>query len=1004
MLPPQTIDQLILTTDEQTYLTQLPQPLEISQPLTLPDFPEIERFKQAIAQILEGNYGTPEDFLYYLAQQKPHLWQNLQLSAILDQLVDEGVLFEHQKSGAQQCQRIMKQFGVAVCADAVGLGKTRLGAAVCKLFREENGQAKIAIIAAKKLHDNWKREMAELGFRSSDYELYNKNLMSRKGNFLDDFNRYGGPDVVLIDEAHEGIRNYSSRIHKTCLNIRKKDRQDNKERYFLLLTATPWNNRRDDIYNILTPFLTRPEGFKERNFPPELIDWFNNRDIGVESFTDNTDLFRQVYKELFLQRTRKMLKSATPDLNLYAKRQAVWLPVTFESSTEQALDQIFTEFESSLYIPSADPVRYLKGSTEKRSLLGNQRRFFLQRAESSMYALKLTIKNFSRKTQLVKERLLKLEPNADGLYQFLLWHYDFEKEKELNEWDDLTQNLGDEGSWEADEFEEEEDELDSDKEERRQQLRKSIELAIEQLRNNADEAQHIYNQIIQHCDYDLTHLANIQALLETEFIQDHKREEVTKTVRELVSQGHKVLLISTFSDTVLDYYQYMTQDPIISQSGIGMAVGGSKRYYNNGSQPRKFSPHNYHKKGQNTTGIKRQNLFKLFAPEASIKNPSERPKQEQQLQVLIGSETLSVGQNLQDADYLINIDVPYNPMTLEQRIGRIDRPKQHPVDTLTIYYANSESQLLRQASRLKTLNKKLVGTITEDNRIPTITSTKDLGASVYGDTLFDDEILPDYINFLESLVKARQIEQENLQEKVYNKQEKSQKTYSQNEILYSEELAKLVRKKGFDYQPNPLTLGTGNGQFPHTITILTVDYFGPNGELISDQQEIIYWNDLTEENDGYGQAISSAFITPDFSEVVSVQTIIEQSKTLYESLILLKQQRQKQLDTPETVDNVNITSERISRIQKRIQSLSSLPEGIDVRTIRGTLKKLNQNKTKRTVQKLLKDYTDGNQSNLETSIFTKEFVNDTARLSLVDFEAIKPINIKIKIHGLLMRM
>jgi superfamily II DNA or RNA helicase len=94
--------------------------------------------------------------------------------------------------------------------------------------------------------------MNELGFRDSDYELYNKNLMSRKGTgFIDDFNRYGGPDLVIIDEAHEGIRNYKNRIHKLCLQIRERDRASGRQRNFLLLTATPWNNRREDIYNIL---------------------------------------------------------------------------------------------------------------------------------------------------------------------------------------------------------------------------------------------------------------------------------------------------------------------------------------------------------------------------------------------------------------------------------------------------------------------------------------------------------------------------------------------------------------------------------------------------------------------------------------------------------------------------------------------------------------------------------------------------------------------------------
>ncbi|MGH2413797.1 MAG: helicase-related protein, partial [Microcystaceae cyanobacterium] len=223
-------------------------------------------------------------------------------------------------------------------------------------------------IAAKKLFPNWEREMTELGFKESDYELYNKNLMSLKGNrFLDEFNRYGGADLIVIDEAHEGIRNYRNRIHQICLQIRESDRASERQRHFLLLTATPWNNRREDIYNILSPFLSRPEGFKDLDFPPEVAFWFERRDAGVENFTDNTNLFRRTYRELFLQRTRQMLREATPDLNLYAKRVAQWLPVEFEPDTEQALDQIFTQFETNLYIPSADPIRYLKGSSEQRS-------------------------------------------------------------------------------------------------------------------------------------------------------------------------------------------------------------------------------------------------------------------------------------------------------------------------------------------------------------------------------------------------------------------------------------------------------------------------------------------------------------------------------------------------------------------------------------------------------------------------------------------------------------
>ncbi len=236
--PPQPITDFRLKDNAGgEYNVQPQNPPQVPQVEELPNFDEIEGFQQAVELILSGKNGTPNDFLYWLAQQRPRQFR-VEQSDLLDELVNQGTLFEHQKSGAQHCLRVMQDFGVAVCADAVGLGKTRLAAAVARLSRQQNGQAKVAIIAARKLHDNWKREMNELGFRDSDYELYNKNLMSRKGTgFIDDFNRYGGPDLVIIDEAHEGIRNYKNRIHKLCLQIRERDRASGRQRNFLLLTA-----------------------------------------------------------------------------------------------------------------------------------------------------------------------------------------------------------------------------------------------------------------------------------------------------------------------------------------------------------------------------------------------------------------------------------------------------------------------------------------------------------------------------------------------------------------------------------------------------------------------------------------------------------------------------------------------------------------------------------------------------------------------------------------------
>lgn len=1004
--PPTDLNNFQVTTDTGVYPVSPEKPASVSQTLEIPEFGEIAGFKQAVEMILSGKHGTPQDFLYWLAQQRPHQFR-VERSDLLDQLVYQNVLFDHQKSGAQHCLRVMQDFGVAVCADAVGLGKTRLAAAVARLYRQQNGQAKVAIIAAKKLFPNWEREMAELGFKPSDYELYNKNLMSRKGNnFLADFNRYGGPDLVIIDEAHEGIRNYKNRIHKTCVAVQESDRAGGRQRHFLLLTATPWNNRREDIYNILSPFLSRSEGFTDLGFPAEVAQWFQNRETGVENFTDDTNLFRRTYRELFLQRTRQMLRDATPDLNLYAKRQAEWLPVQFEDRTEQALEQIFTQFETELYIPFADPVRYLTGSVEQRALLHNQRRFFLQRAESSMYALHRTIVNFRNRIVQMQERLKKVEPNADGLKEFLLLHYGFENEKD----EQLSfLDLEDQEAWDEDyeEEEEEEDETKAEKQEKRQRLRRTIDLAIERLQEDSIEARRIYDYMWSACDNDLMQLDEIQSLLADEFFKDHKREQVTQKVRDLVSQGRKVLLISTFSDTVLDYYRYMMRNPVIANQGIGMAIGSTKRYYSDSSNKVvTISPHNALKGQQQRTGIKRQELFRLFAPAATCKNPLDRPRPEEELMILIGSETLSVGQNLQDADYLINIDLPWNPMILEQRIGRIDRPKQHRAENIYVYYANSESQLLRQASRLDNLHKKLVGDLAQDDgEIPSISSVDTLGASIYGDTLFDDEVLPGYIDFLKSLVKARHIEQGNLQEDTYRKQETSRDLYTQNEILHSEELGKLMKQLGEDYQANPIALGrrTGEKDEPTGLVALTVQYFGPNGELISEQQQTLFWNDQTGERDGYGVAIATAFKTPETGNVFSAKYLLSCTQSLYNQLVCLKQQRVAELEQPETLENISVTSERISKIQRRVSTLDTFPAGLERITVRNTFKKLNAWKEIKQVQKLLREYTDGDNSRLDDASFVTQLVQDTDKLNLIAFEGIKPTHLQVSLAALLLR-
>jgi hypothetical protein len=326
-----------------------------------------------------------------------------------------------------------------------------------------------------------------------------------------------------------------------------------------------------------------------------------------------------------LQRTRQMLREAMPEMNVYAKRLAEWLPVQFEPNTEQALEQIFTQFETNLYIPFADPLRYFTGTAEQRSLLKNQRRFFLQRAESSMYALRRTIVNFRMRIDLMRSRLETMAPDAEGLKNFLLEHYGFSKQTKIEEIDYEADFFMEDEDYEEEE-EEENTDPETSKETKRQQLRTQINRATDILIDNPEKAKQIYAMMLSACEQDLKQMEQIQNLLADEFLKDHKREQVTQQVKILISQGKKVLLISTFSDTVLDYYLHMSRDSAIASQGIGMAIGSTKSYFpENAKSYLNFAPHNFIKYNRQTNGIKRQQLFRLFAPVATCKNPSDRP-------------------------------------------------------------------------------------------------------------------------------------------------------------------------------------------------------------------------------------------------------------------------------------------------------------------------------------------------------------------------------------------
>ena len=245
-----------------------------------------------------------------------------------------------------------------------------------------------------------------------------------------------------------------------------------------------------------------------------------------------------------------------------------------------------------------------------------------------------------------------------------------------------------------------------------------------------------------------------------------------------------------------------------------------------------------------------------------------------------------------------------------------------------------------------------------------------------------------------------------MQEKQYHKQESSPSLYTQYELLFREDVSEKIRQLGSDYPANPIALGTGSEGEVHNLVALTLDYFDPNGKLIIDDRQTIYWNDLTGEKDAYGYAIATANQTPVLGKIIPVDSLLRSLAELYQNSIGIKQQYLANLDDETDLKAVTTSSERLNQIQRRISqmSLDDLPAELPPTALRAAISKLDGWKESKDVHKLLRSYTDGAKSQLPNPQFLTEFLAAVNQLSLLPQTKAKRANLKLTINAVLLKI
>ncbi|NOU68344.1 hypothetical protein GC096_30415 [Paenibacillus sp. LMG 31461] len=599
-------------------------------------------------------------------------------------------LYEHQKIGIGELVARITQFGCAVLSDGVGLGKTRTAVSIIRAL----GDVKTIIIVPKKLQNQWVDEINIVNVPLEAIAFYSKEQISRM-SLKELRETFSDISFVIIDEAHQGLRHSTTKLYRNIHQLTKEfhDIQG------LLLTATPYNNSRRDIYHLGRLFL-RPIKVTKNSSYKEYLGFANRK--AAKGFELDDAAFKEFWRDLFLQRTRRTYGGK--DVS-FAKREFPVIEIRYEPA-KQTVFELNYERIGNLHLPYMNTFRYYE-SPEWEELSSEQLKLMLlKRADSSWYAFLSSIIKVKSKLNALMIDIERIESAPNLLKEFKRW---------LSVNYGIDENFSDFEEWFIEDHELTDFELRS-RQRRAQYVRRMLE-KIDAVKKK--DATQMLKRMRQDSQTDLNQLKQIEDSLKEGFQRyDEKYEKVKKEILLYISQGEKVLIISQFRDTVLHYFERLEKE--IHNLKIGLVTGQAADARVTGEQ------------GLQT----KENILNRFSPVS--KGHPEYIGTIEEIQVVIGTETLSVGQNLQDCRVLFNLDLPFNPMNVEQRIGRIDRPRNDgQVGEVLILTFPSMSAIEAELKMVERLGKKLIG--------------------VYQDTAFDELVMPEYRKYLEESVKNKQV-------------------------------------------------------------------------------------------------------------------------------------------------------------------------------------------------------------------------------------------------------
>ncbi|MCB1657510.1 MAG: DEAD/DEAH box helicase family protein, partial [Pseudomonadales bacterium] len=582
-------------------------------------------------------------------------------------------LFNYQKDAATGIINKLETYSGCILADSVGLGKTFTALAVVKYYELRNRS--VLVLCPKKLADNWLNYNRNLKTNIFARDRFNYDVLchtdlSRTSgeSFGTPLNRinWGNYDLVVIDESHNFRNNdvYKEKETRYQKLMRKVIKEGVKTKV-LMLSATPVNNRFNDLRNQLALAYEGDSENLSKNLRTDktVEKIFSNAQASFNTWSklppekrtarailDSLDFdFFELLDSVTIARSRKHIQTFydTKDIGTFPERRK---PLSFHSPLTQRADvmsfnQIFEQL-SLLRLAVYAPISYILPSRLKKyeemydtQVAGRGKLRQVDR-EKSLQALMTTnlLKRLESSIESFRLTLQSLRTNHTNTLDKISSFHSSGKAASIDDLTDQLQNL------DADD-----DDLPILGE---HEIGGKIKISLADM--DLPSWEHELKCDLEIIDALLVSMNKIMPADDAKL--QHLKALILKKVDTPINDNNKKIIVFTaFADTANYLYDNLAQDLLFLKHLHSAKVTGSA------------PPKSTLKKSYDF-----QELLTLFSPRSKEK-AIVLPHEPAEIDLLIGTDCISEGQNLQDCDYLINYDIHWNPVRIIQRFGRIDR-------------------------------------------------------------------------------------------------------------------------------------------------------------------------------------------------------------------------------------------------------------------------------------------------------------------------------------------